>query len=246
MNYDRPELRDRLAAEYVLGTLQGPARKRYQRLMRDDLMTRLEVSRWEQRLMPMGTSLSEPPPADRVWRGIEKRIDGGARLRRDSQPGWLERWFGVRTLGPLAAGIVVGVMAVLFATQFDNVARVAAPKGRVLPESYAGILQNDKGVPTVLVSSLRNGRTADIKVLNPIELRADQALRLWAITKEGAALSLGVIPAQGKSQIELPGTSEQLLANVTELAVSVERSGVPPPAAPSLPYLLRGPCAKFW
>jgi anti-sigma-K factor RskA len=244
MNYDRPELRDRLAAEYVLGTLQGRARKRYQRLMRDDFKIRAEVMRWEQRLMPMGTSLSEPAPAERMWRGIEKRI-GGPEPRRDAQVSWLERWFGVRTLAPLAAGIVVGVMAMLFATQFGEVSRVAVPKGRVLPESYAGILQNDKGVATILISSLRNGRTADVKVLNPIKLGADQALQLWAISREGAAFSLGVIPAQGKSQIELPGTSEQLLANVTELAVSVERKGTSP-AAPSQPYLLRGPCAKFW
>ena len=50
MNYDRPELRDRLAAEYVLGTLRGRARRRYQRLLRDDLVTRVDVTRWEQRL----------------------------------------------------------------------------------------------------------------------------------------------------------------------------------------------------
>jgi anti-sigma-K factor RskA len=245
MNYDRPELRDRLAAEYVLGTLQGRARKRYQRLMRDDFKTRAEVVRWEQRLMPMGTSLSEPAPAERMWRGIEKRI-AGPEPRRDTQVSWLERWFGLRTLAPLAAGIVVGVMAMLFATQFGDVSRVAVPKGRVLPESYAGILQNDKGVATILISSLRNGRTADIKVLNPIKLGADQTLQLWGISKDGTAFSLGVIPAQGKGQIELPATSEQLLANVTELAVSIERKGVPPAAAPSQPYLLRGPCAKFW
>jgi anti-sigma-K factor RskA len=246
MNYDRPELRDRLAAEYVLGTLHGRARKRYQRLMRDDFKTRAEVMRWEKRLMPMGTSLSEPAPAEHIWRGIENRIARGTEARHDAQPGWLERWFGLRTLAPLVAGIVVGVMAMLSTTQFDDVTRVAVPKGRVLPESYAGILQNEKGVPTILISSLRNGRTVDIKVLNPIKLGADQGLQLWAITKDGKPFSLGAIPAEGKSQIELPGTSEQLLANVTELAVSIERRGAPPATTPSQPYVLRGPCAKFW
>jgi len=246
MNYVRPELRDRLAAAHVHGTLRGRARRRYQRLLRDDLVTRVDVTRWEQRLMPMGASLKERAPAERMWRAIEKRIEHGSRSRSAArQTTWLERWLGLRTFASLAAGIFLGVMAMLIATHFDDTTRVAVPKGRVLPESYAGILQNDKGVPTLLVSSLRNGRTVDIKALNPIPLREDQVLHLWALPKDGKPIALGAIAGSGKSQIELSGTSEQLLANVTELAVSLERKGGPV-ASPSQPYLLRGPCAKFW
>ena len=36
MNYADPELRERLAADYALGTLRGPARKRFERLLADD------------------------------------------------------------------------------------------------------------------------------------------------------------------------------------------------------------------
>ena len=35
MNYIRPDLLDRLAAEYVIGTLHGGARRRFQRLLRE-------------------------------------------------------------------------------------------------------------------------------------------------------------------------------------------------------------------
>ena len=39
MNYDDPELRDRLTTEYALGTLRGPARKRFQQEVRPNAVT---------------------------------------------------------------------------------------------------------------------------------------------------------------------------------------------------------------
>ena len=74
MNYDKSELRDRLASEYVLGTLHGHARKRFQRLMRGDLKIRAAVEQWEQRLMPMGAPLTTAQPSRNLWKGIEQRI----------------------------------------------------------------------------------------------------------------------------------------------------------------------------
>jgi len=46
MNYNRPELRDALASEYVLGTLHGRARRRFQQLMKDDPRLQADGSGW--------------------------------------------------------------------------------------------------------------------------------------------------------------------------------------------------------
>ncbi len=247
MNYDKPELRERLAAEFVLGTMHGQARKRFQRLMRADLKTRVAVEVWEQRLMPMGASLTAPPPGNALWRGIEQRIAPQARAPASvSKPGFIERFFGLRALGPLAAGIAVGVIAMMIVPQFDPSMRVAIPQGRVLPEAYAGFLANAQGQSSLLISSQRHGKVADLKWLRPVIVGPDQVLQLWALAPNAVPLSLGIIPGEGKPQITMPGTSEDLLSRVTELAVSVEAKGTAPATQPSGGYLLRGPCAKFW
>ncbi len=247
MNYDKPELRERLASEYVLGTLHGRARKRFQRLIRVDLKTRVAVELWEQRLMPMGSPLTSAAPSGALWKGIEQRIAPQSRsVMSGAKPGFFERFFGLRALGPLAAGIAVGVIAMLIVPQFDTSVRVAVPQGRVLPEAYAGFLADAQGQSTLLISSQRHGKVADLKWLRPVSVAPDQVLQLWALAPNAAPVSLGIVAAQGKPQISMPGTSESLLSTVTELAVSVEPKGTAPAAQPSGAYLLRGPCAKFW
>ncbi len=247
MNYDKPELRERLASEYVLGTLHGQARKRFQRLIRGDLKTRIAVELWEQRLMPMGSPLTSAAPSGALWKGIEQRIAPQSRsVTMGAGPGFIARFFGLRALGPLAAGIAIGAMVMLIVPRFDTSVRVAVPQGRVLPEAYAGFLADQQGQSTLLISSQRHGKVADLKWLRPVSVAPDQVLQLWALAPNAAPLSLGIIAAQGNAQISMPGTSENLLSNVTELAVSVEPKGTAPAAQPSGPYLLRGPCAKFW
>ncbi|MFN0301552.1 MAG: anti-sigma factor domain-containing protein [Burkholderiales bacterium] len=247
MNYDKPELRERLASEYVLGTLHGQARKRFQRLIRADLKTRVAVELWEQRLMPMGSPLTRTAPSGALWKGIEHRIAPQSRsATQGARPNLFERFFGLRALGPLAAGIAVGVIAMLIVPRFDTSVRVAVPQGRVLPEAYAGFLADQQGQSTLLISSQRHGKVADLKWLRPVSVAPDQVLQLWALAPNAAPISLGIVAAQEKPQITMPDTSEKLLSNVTELAVSVEPRGTAPVAQPSVPYLLRGPCAKFW
>ena len=74
MNYRDPQLRDRLASEYALGTLHDLARKRFERLLRDDADLRRSVMQWQERLTPMAQAVAPVNPPQRVWRNIEKRI----------------------------------------------------------------------------------------------------------------------------------------------------------------------------
>lgn len=268
MNLDRPERADRLAAEFVLGTLHGGARRRFRQQLLRSRVLQDAVKRWERQLTPAAARLDGPAPADRVWRAIEARIHpsstrpsstsasrsadaGASRGPSAASPAeggsWWQRWFGLRPLSMLGAGLAAGVLGMVVLPQLQGpTGEDGVPPGRVLPESYAGILLADDGRPSLLVGSRRHGKVVDLKVLRPLAVPPGQVAQLWALVPGQAPLRLGVVPLQGKAQLTLPDTSEKLLAKATELAVSIEPAELATPAAPAQPWLLRGPCAKFW
>ena len=273
MRYDRPELIDRLAAEYALGTLHGGARRRFEKLLVTNRALRDAVSAWQDRLAPLGDGLEPVTPAPALLAKIEQSIGissaglAGAAARAGSntragsdssrpaststrpasraataEPSFWQRLFGMPQLGMMAAGLVLGIgVATLAPMLLQKGGEEATAQ---LPQSYAGILSDNEGRATMLVSSLRHGKIADIKVLRPITVPAGKKLMLWAVppAAEGPPFQMGEVPASGKGRIQLSGTSEQLLSKVTTLAVSIE----PGAGAPPSEFILKGPCAKFW
>ena len=78
MDYGRPELADRLAADYVTGTLRGPARRRFEALLPAHATLRAAVRSWHEQLMPLTASIPPLQPPPEVWKRIEARISGAA------------------------------------------------------------------------------------------------------------------------------------------------------------------------
>jgi anti-sigma-K factor RskA len=75
----RPEprnllLMDRLAAEFVLGTLRGRARVRFARWRTESEMIARLCGAWEQRLNPVAERARPIPPPPSVWPKIQRRL----------------------------------------------------------------------------------------------------------------------------------------------------------------------------
>jgi anti-sigma-K factor RskA len=247
MNLRRPELRDRLASEYVLGTLHGRARARFQRLLRDDLELRDRVAFWERGLTPMAATLSDATPSAAVWEQIAKRIAPPARepaLKRGGFARLLSRWLEPRGLGSLAAGLLIGIAATLLAPTL-LVTRTANMAGTQLPESYVGVLATADGRAGMVVSSLRHGKVIDAKQLAPVALPAGRVLYLWTIGADGSTQPVGPVPPGSFVQLSMSRSAEAMFSQARELAVSVEPAGSTP-AAPGGPYVYRGLCGKLW
>lgn len=260
MRYTHPALLDHLASAYVLGTLGGGARRRFERLLRDRSDVQLLVAQWEGRLGMLASSVPVQQPPQRVWAAIEARTR--PRDVKDAAP--QGGWAGVlwRRHGALQglAGVVLGVVATValvaaVPTLFVSSDQVALRAGDKLPQAYVGLLTDEAGNGKVLVSSLRHGRTLTVKVIGPITLPAMPAtsatmagaapqLVLWAVPADGAPFVLGMVPVAGSAVSVLPDTSEKLLLKVSKLMVTLETSATP--QVPSSTVLFTGNCAKLW
>ena len=226
MDYSRPELADRLAAEYVLGTLQGPARRRFENLLVAHPTLRNAVARWQQRLTPLSVSTAEVTPPESVWAGIENRL-----FATTAQPEKIGRWQGLalwRTLSGVATAAALAMFMVA-----SQVPAPQAPVVVVLAANPDAALQMNA---SFVASVSADGRALVLKPLGTLTLTAAQALELWAVPPDGTPRSLGLVQADGATTL----LRAQLLSDTAAFAISVEPSGGSPTGVPTGPIVSVG------
>ena len=74
MSYDEDHIA--MAAEYVLGTLDGEERAQVEMMMSADPEFKLVVEQWERRLGELHAMVGAVEPADEVWSKIRTAVTG--------------------------------------------------------------------------------------------------------------------------------------------------------------------------
>jgi anti-sigma-K factor RskA len=203
---DNPEVIDRLASEYALGTLRGPARRRFERWRASTSFVDQRCRFWEERLMHLAKGLTPVQPPAHVWPAIQRRLKLTTR-----QP-------GLRRMRPfaLAASVVLmlGLVALLHwrslpANRATAVATISAKSGEHVWELQ--VFGNEDRLVA---------RAAKLTVRPP-----GSDYELWALPKGAAPVSLGVLPAAGASSRTLTLMQKQALALASQVAVSIEPLG---------------------
>jgi len=245
MNYLLPERLDLLAREYALGTLAGPARRRFERVLRSSPAASTAVDIWRQRLSVLDLAVVPMQPPESSWRGIERRLFAPSKRAAPAGGAWqtLRGLFSGRSLG----GALVGALLCAVLLRMQPGIIDLEPRIDALPQSYVGLLLDKAGKPTLVASSRRQGRQLTVKLLQPLDIPAGKVAELWALPKDGGVpFPVGVIPAKGSAQIALPDASEKLFFGVSQLAVSFETAPANTGAAPSGDFALIGHCVKVW
>ncbi len=248
MDYGRPALTDRLAAEYVLGTLRGPARRRMDTLLPAHPALRQAVSQWQQRLAPLSSSVQPVAPSPAVWRAIEQRLFMPAAADRTPHtpshtPSYTPtptRWWQALALWRGLA-TVASVAAVALLVQVTREPAAQAPLVVVLaatPEAALALNASAaaSGVASFVASISADGRALVLQPTQATALVAGRALELWAVPAQGAPRSLGLVRADGSTTV----LRAQLLRDTAAFAVSVEPTGGSPTGAPTGPIVSVG------
>jgi anti-sigma-K factor RskA len=227
MNHrDHPDLCDRLAAEYVLGTLKGGARRRFEGWLHGDAALRRTVGEWDQRLAPLAAFAPERAPRARVWRIIERR------LHLEPPPKRWQLWHR----DPLQWWRMLGATSTAAAVVLAAVLALQVPAPQI--ETIA-TLTDDRAQAALLVTADRRNGVIAVRTVGQTAVPDDRTLQLWAITQQGTPRSLGILDERGTASIAL--NDRALGSDVALLAVSLEpKGGSPNPNAPTGPVLYKG------
>lgn len=228
-------LRDKLAGEYVLGTMSARARRRFTVMLRENPPLRSAVARWEARFAPMATALPEIEPPARVWRAIEARVQP-----RQARPGFwrnLSFWrFSSFASGVLALALLVLVVAP------DWQPRAPDPMMVVV---MADLATQNPAMTVTWEPDIPGKRVMRLRVIGHAEMGPDTAWELWMLPGGDAKpVSLGLITTHETQTVVVPEALARTLDRAEGLAMSVEPKGGSPTGAPSGPVLYAGQCVK--
>jgi anti-sigma-K factor RskA len=224
---------ERLAAEYVLGTLRGGARRRFESQMRDHAALRRAVGEWQDRLYPMAEFAPAQQVSPQVWNAIERKLDLKPGMAGGKPSFWrsLRENLGFwRGLGMSSTALAAILVAILITKQPDTIAPAA---------TYVAMLADDKAQPIAVVTGNAKRGEMTVRVVTAQPVPADKSLELWAVPKEGPPRSLGLIADSGSATMPMPENASP--ESIPLLAVTLEpKGGSPNPNGPTGPIVFKG------
>lgn len=226
-----PDLVDKLAAEYAVGTLRAGARRRFEQILRHDDAVRATVERWQRYLADLPALQPATAPLPEILCRVEVQLGW-----REPTPArkalWQRIWQGTGFWrGATAVAAVVAAVAIGLNQRLAQQLRDAPVANAV------AVLQDAQAQAAVLVTWDARTGTLSLKRLDATPLNTEQALQLWALPPGGHPQSLGVIGHQRAVRL----TVAQPLRQVPALAISVEpRGGSPNPQGPTGPVVFKG------
>lgn len=234
-SYRDPALRDRLAAEYALGTLRGPARARFEALMRYDPDLRERVGRWSERFAPLAEFAPDIAPPARLWPRIARRI-GAARPPAGG-------WSSLAWWRALAAAGMAGMLVLALTFAF-------APRSQP-PMAMIAVLNDEAGQPALVVSwpPMKEMRDPHVRIqvvqAHPV-MNPGTAWEMWMMPGGDAKpVSMGLIGIDRDQTLRLSPAVARRMDEAWALAMSVEPEGGSPTGAPSGPVIFHGRCVKL-
>jgi anti-sigma-K factor RskA len=248
-----PERLDRLAARYALGTLRGPARRRFETLAREQAPVRAAALIWQSRFSSINELQPSVAPAPAVWTRIDnllqaERTQASMQAARtpserptEGLAGWLRSQLVWRVAS--AAGVLATVVAVTVGVGArdqlsQEVARLQTQLQTTPQIEYVAVLADDQAAASMLVTFDPKNNKLTLQRVGGYHEASDRSLQLWALPPAGSPKSLGVL---GQEKLLRLTAGEGDVRDVPTLAISLEpKGGVPSATGPTGPVLFKG------
>lgn len=262
-----PDLTDRLAAAYALGTLRGGARRRFEAIARRSPAVRAQVIIWQERFAGMTELQPAQVPSPNVWRRIENLLPAqqdavpaqpaavGTREVLERLGRLLSLWRGV-ALATATVAVVVAVVGAQLNASLDREKAALADAGRqrdemtrqvaemtaqlrAMPDiQYVAVLADERQGPMLLATFDAKQNLLTLRRVAPVTAGPDRSLELWAVPPGEAPRSLGLLGDDAVMRINMPPMPT---AQVPALAVSLEpKGGAPRGSGPTGPVMYKG------
>ena len=260
MNLTRnPELLDRLAASYSLGTLHGGARRRFEQLAREYAQVRAAALLWQGRWSAFAEVQTPVQPDALVWTRIAnllsaEKADIRLAQQRDAAASKapvraLAWWRGLALAGSLAAvtAISVGLWShqeLKYGSQqqlsaLQTQLELAQAALQATPQiQYVAVLADSNADASMLVTFDPRHKQLVLQRVSGFKEADNKSLQLWALPLQGPPRSLGVM---GDGMLEELTAQETDVRAIPALAISLEpKGGVPSSTGPTGPVLFKG------
>lgn len=218
---------DLTAAEYVLGTLDTDERRAFLATLARDPAAVAAVTRWQQRLAPLGFVHADQPVPPGLWLRIERTLFGQGQPANDNA-GSVGGW----RVAAIAASLVACATSI-FAWQTHNIRAPATP-------AAVAALTSGGEAPVLLVTY--DAARERVRVV-PVTIgeRPGHSLELWLIAGASAPKSMGTLAVHAARAMN----GVRLNPDGASFAVSVEPIGGSPTGAPTGPVVYSGKMLKF-
>ena len=265
MQLDSEQIRETIAAEYVLGTLPSRVERWVEKRLPHRPALARAVSEWEERLHRLAFILKPVPVPEIVWQTLSQRTGYRAAEPRQSISTGIEEGLASalafwRRFALAAASVAVALLVTLVWQSDDTPSAVedrpvlvdqstpvepsvegpAASGISLQPYDRLTLLENQEGRVGWLVQADARTSTVRVRAVNVAPVSSSEDLELWVLPQSGSPVSIGLLPRAGTQNYELDVSTVTRLEGATGLAVSIEPRGGSPTGLPTGPVVYQG------
>ncbi|QQZ28278.1 hypothetical protein HMY34_05630 [Thiothrix subterranea] len=209
--YRNPDIFEPLAMSYVVGTLKGKARLRFDKLMEKHLYLREVTAAYQQKSAPLLGLLPPQQPSARIWKNIYKEIKS---QKNQHEKTWS---LNLKNYLPWSIAAFSSLTAVVMTVLFLNVEHQ--------PSAYMSLMTSTEHANKMVVAVVKE---------TPMEISFDMPRKtlppdenmiptFWLIPKNNdLPIRVGTLVRGGKYRMPINKTLWKQLDNTSTFAISME------------------------